>query len=203
MKINYNLSAAIANNNLLNIEGNLKKSMERLSSGLKINHAKDAPAGIAISNKMQAQIDGLDRASRNASDGISVIQIADGALNESTSILSRMRELAVQAANDAVMSLEDKQAIQAEIDSLKDELDRISTDTEYNTKPLLDGSLDTKVFTDHADRVNISDHVKPGNYKLTVEKAATQAEASTSGVDFRGNAEIGIKGVFNVNGSKI
>ncbi len=203
MKINYNLSAAIANNNLLNIEGNLKKSMERLSSGLKINHAKDAPAGIAISNKMQAQIDGLDRASRNASDGISVIQIADGALNESTSILSRMRELAVQAANDAVMSLEDKQAIQAEIDSLKDELDRISTDTEYNTKPLLDGSLDTKVFTDHAERVNISDHVKPGNYKLTIEKAATQAESSTSGVDFRGNAEIGIKGVFTVNGSKI
>lgn len=203
MKINYNVSAALANNHLLGIEGNLSKSMERLSSGLKINHAKDAPAGIAISNKMQAQIDGLDRASKNASDGISVIQIADGALNESTSILSRIRELSVQAANDAVMSLEDKQAIQAEIDSLKDEINRISTDTEYNTKPLLDGSLDTRVYTDHASRVNISDYVKAGNYKLTIEEAATQAEAATDGVDYTSSAAIGIKGTFTVNGYKV
>lgn len=203
MKINYNVSAAVANNHLHGIENNLTQSMERLSSGLKINHAKDAPAGIAISNKMQAQIDGLNRASKNASDGISVIQIADGALNESASILSRIRELAVQAANDAVMSLEDKQAIQAEIDSLKDELNRISTDTEYNTKPLLDGSFDTRVYTEHASRVNISDHVKAGNYKLTIEEAATQAEAATNGVDYDSDAAIGIKGTLSVNGSNI
>ena len=81
MRINYNVSAAIANKHLLGIEDNLSASMERLSSGLKINHSKDNPAGMAISNKMKAQIDGLNRASQNASDGISVIQIADGALH--------------------------------------------------------------------------------------------------------------------------
>ena len=101
MRINYNVSAAIANKHLLGIEDNLSASMERLSSGLKINHSKDNPAGMAISNKMKAQIDGLNRASQNASDGISVIQIADGALSETTSILQRMRELSVQAASDA------------------------------------------------------------------------------------------------------
>ena len=134
MRINYNVSAAIANKHLLGIEDNLSASMERLSSGLKINHSKDNPAGMAISNKMKAQIDGLNRASQNASDGISVIQIADGALSETTSILQRMRELSVQAASDATMTPADKEAIQKEITSLKDEIDRISTDTEYNSK---------------------------------------------------------------------
>lgn len=147
MRINYNVSAAIANKHLLGIEDNLSASMERLSSGLKINHSKDNPAGMAISNKMKAQIDGLNRASQNASDGISVIQIADGALSETTSILQRMRELSVQAASDATMTPADKEAIQKEITSLKDEVDRISTDTEYNSKTLLDGSLDTRVYT--------------------------------------------------------
>ena len=99
MRINNNMSAVITNKQLLRTENNLTKSMERLSSGLKINHAKDNPAGMAISNKMQAQIDALDRASSNASDGTSVLQIADGALNETSAILQRMRELSVQAAN--------------------------------------------------------------------------------------------------------
>ena len=92
MRINNNMSAVITNKQLLRTENNLTKSMERLSSGLKINHAKDNPAGMAISNKMQAQIDALDRASSNASDGTSVLQIADGALNETSAILQRMRE---------------------------------------------------------------------------------------------------------------
>ena len=120
MRINNNMSAVITNKQLLRTENNLTKSMERLSSGLKINHAKDNPAGMAISNKMQAQIDALDRASSNASDGTSVLQIADGALNETSAILQRMRELSVQAAN-GTNSLEDKQAIQDEIEALKDE----------------------------------------------------------------------------------
>ena len=106
MRINNNMSAVITNKQLLRTENNLTKSMERLSSGLKINHAKDNPAGMAISNKMQAQIDALDRASSNASDGTSVLQIADGALNETSAILQRMRELSVQAAN-GTNSLED------------------------------------------------------------------------------------------------
>ncbi len=203
MKINYNVSAAIANKNLLGIENNLAATMERLSSGLKINHSKDNPAGMAISNKMQAQIDGLDRASENASDGISVIQIADGALNETTSILQRMRELSVQAASDATMTPSDKAAIQKEIESLKDEVDRISTDTEYNSKRLLDGSLDTRVYTAHATRVDISDHVKAGQYELTVVTAATQAGPVTAAADFRSDTAVGAEGVMSINGSKV
>ena len=204
MRINYNVSAAIANKRLLGIENDMSNSMERLSSGLKINHSKDNPAGMAISNKMRAQINALDRASSNASDGISVIQISDGALNEVTSILQRMRELSVQAANDATMSTEDKMAIQSEIDSLKEEVDRISSDTEYNSKTLLDGSLDTRVYTDHASRVQISDKLEAGNYALTIDKAATQAEVKTQGVDFNDTANtIGEAGTVSINGSKV
>ena len=128
MKINNNISAVIANKQLLRTEGRMAETMERLSSGLKINHAKDNPAGMAISNKMRAQIAGLDRASANASDGISALNIADGSLNETTNMLQRMRELAVQAANDT-NSLEEKEAIQKEMDALKSEITRISRDT--------------------------------------------------------------------------
>lgn len=202
MRINYNVSAAIANKHLLGIENNLSTSMERLSSGLKINHSKDNPAGMAISNKMQAQINGLNRASQNASDGISVIQISDGALNEVTSILQRMRELSVQAASDATMSLEDRRAIQDEIDSLKDEVDRISTDTEYNTKTLLDGSLDTRVYTEHASRVQVSDQIEAGSYGVTIAAAATQAEL-TSSTDFNSTAQVGASGTMSINGSLV
>ena len=171
MRINYNVSAMLSNNALSTNDDLLSKSLERLSSGLKINHAKDNPAGMAISNKMQAQIDALDRASSNASDGTSVLQIADGALNETSAILQRMRELSVQAAN-GTNSLEDKQAIQDEIEALKDEVNRISKDTEYNSKSLLDGSLDTRVYTDNANvsRVNISDYVNPGKYEITIKQ---------------------------------
>lgn len=206
MRINYNMSAAIANKHLLGIENNLSKTMERLSSGLKINHSKDNPAGMAISNRMQAQIDGLDRASKNSSDGISVIEIADGALNEVTNILQRMRELSVQGASDATMSLGDKQAIQAEIESLKQEIDRISTDTEYNGKTLLNGSLDTRVYTDptKATRVQISDYVVSGDYKLTIDTAATQAgPLTTTGVDYTSTNPVGVDGTLSMNGSSI
>ena len=204
MRINYNVSAAIANKRLLGIEGELSKSMERLSSGLKLNHAKDNPAGMAISNKMRAQINGLNRASENASDGISVIRIADGALNETTSILQRMRELSVQAANSGAMSDSDRQAIQDEIESLKAEIDRISTDTEYNTRPLLDGSLDTRVYSEHATRVQVSDQVKEGNYSIEVAKEATQATVSTGGKNFNdANTMIGQSGTVSVNGAKV
>lgn len=205
MRINYNVSAAVANKRLLGIEGNLAKSMERLSSGLKINHAKDNPAGMAISNKMRAQISGLDRASGNASDGISALHIADGALGEITDILQRMRELSVQAANSGTMSLDDKQAVQDEIEALKKEVDRISSDTEYNTKTLLDGSLDTRVYGDHISRVQVSDHVKEGMYGLTIEEAAKQATVGTNGnTDFRDDtAKVGVSGVISINGSSV
>ena len=173
MKINRNMSAVLTNNQLLRTEDKLAASMERLSSGYKINSPGDNPAGIAISNKMRAQIDALDQAEQNASDGVSVVQIADGALNEITDILQRMRELSVQAAN-GTNSQSDKESIQTEIDELKKEVDRISSDTEYNTKTLLDGSSDTRVYCDSATRMNISDGVDPGLYQFEVESLATQ-----------------------------
>ena len=174
MKVNHNMSAVITNAQLLRTENSLADSMERLSSGLKINHAKDDPAGMAISNKMQAQIDGLGKASENASNGISVLQIADSALGEITSMLQRMRELSVQAATDT-NQLEDREAIQKEIDSLVSEVDRISRDTEYNTKKLLDGTSDTRVYADGTSRMAVSDSVGTGNYKITVNEPAKQS----------------------------
>ncbi|MCR4675035.1 MAG: flagellin [Lachnospiraceae bacterium] len=174
MKVNNNISAVTTNNQLLPTEDSLAKSMERLSSGLKINHAKDNPSGMAISNKMQAQINGLNQASRNSSDGTSVLETADGALNEVTSMLQRMRELAVQAANDT-NSQEEKEAIQVEIDKLKEEVDRISSTTEFNTKNLLDGSLDNRVYAENVSRIQISEEVPAGEYAFAIDSAATQA----------------------------
>ncbi len=174
MKINSNISALVTNRQLLRNENSLADSMERLASGLKINHAADNPSGMAIAGKMRAQIRGLDRASQNASDGISVIQTADGALNEVTSMIQRMSELSVQAAN-GITGQEDKEAIQSEIESLKKEIDRISTSTEFNTKNLLDGSLSTRVYADHVTRQMASKEVSVGKYDLTITKAATPA----------------------------
>lgn len=186
MKINHNMSAVITNAHLHHSENGLAQSMERLSSGLKINHAKDDPAGMAISDKMQAQIDGLAQASQNASNGISVLQIADTAVGEITSMLQRIRELSVQAANDTNM-VADRQAMQEEIGELRKEVDRIARDTEYNTKKLLDGSSDTRVYasSDPANpidvtRMAVTDAVEPGNYKMTVNAAATQSTELTT-----------------------
>ncbi len=178
MKINRNMSAVITNKQLLRTEKKMTASMQRLSSGLKINSPGENPSGMAISNKMRAQIKALDQAKSNTTDGISVMQIADGALNEATSILQRMRELSVQAAN-GTNSVADKKSIQAEIDQLREEIDRISSDTEYNTKVLLDGSSDTRVYADpkEASRINISDDVPMGFYDIDVQANATQATA--------------------------
>lgn len=185
MRINHNISAVITNKQLLRTEDTLADSMERLSSGLKINHAKDNPSGMAISGKMQAQIDGLDQASQNSSDGISVLETADGALGEVSSIIQRMRELAVQAANDT-NSDSDKAAIQTEIASLKEEIDRISSTTEFNTKGLLDGSLDARVYADRqglqVSRTQVSEQVSAGTYAFTVDSPATQATANLGAI---------------------
>ncbi len=205
MKINANIPAFITNKQLLRIEGNMATSMERLSSGLKLNHAKDNPAGMAISNKMRAQIAGLDRASNNASDAIAAIRIADGALNETSSIMQRMRELAVQAANDT-NNLEDRQAIQAEIEALKEEVNRISRDTEYNEMPILDGTLSARVYAEHVDRISTTDAVKAGMYQLTVEEAATQANVTSGATDLDpddSTTQIGEAGTVDINGSKV
>ena len=140
MVVQHNLGAINANNKMnVNVSG-LRKSTEKLSSGYQINRAGDNAAGLAISEKMRSQIRGLGQATKNAQDGISLIQTAEGGLNETHSILQRMRELAVQSAN-GTYTQEDRDAIQLEVDALKSEIDRISTSTEYNTMQLLDGSL--------------------------------------------------------------
>ncbi len=202
MKINNNISAVITNQQLLRTEDNLAASMERLSSGLKINHSKDNPSGMAISNKMQAQIDGLAQASQNASDGSSVLETADGALNEVHSMLQRMRELAVQAANDT-NSQTDRESIQSEITNLKDEIDRISSTTEFNTKYLLDGSVGARCYADNVSRIQTSEEVKAGPYKFVVDSASEQAVVtSTSNLFVAIPDDAKYEGVVDINGSK-
>lgn len=139
MIIQHNMAAANTNRQLGISTGNLSKSTEKLSSGYRINRAADDAAGLSISEKMRGQIRGLNQASTNAQDGISLIQTAEGALNESHSILQRMRELSVQAANGTETD-DDREAVQAEISQLQEELTRISETTEFNTMKLLDGS---------------------------------------------------------------
>ena len=210
MKINRNMSAVRANKQLLGTENRLSKSMKRLSSGYKINSAEDNPAGMAISNKMKAQIDALDKAQSNAADAKNTIEIADGALNEVSSILQRIRELSVQAANGTNAD-SDKQAAQDEIEKLTEEVDRISGATEYNTKVLLDGSSDSRVYTREVDaagnaklsndsitRINLSDHVDAKKYDITVESTAQKAAASINS-----NVKPLTEGSISINGVSV
>jgi len=145
MRINHNLSALNAWKNMTVNDGGQTKSLEKLSSGLRIGRAADDAAGLSISEKMRGQISGLNQASRNAQDGISLLQTAEGALQETHSILQRMRELAVQSASDTVTN-EDRAEIQKEINALRVEIDRVSTDTEFNTQKLLDGTFTGKII---------------------------------------------------------
>jgi len=145
MRINNNIMALNAHRQLAINQANSSKSMEKLSSGFRINRAGDDAAGLAISEKMRGQIRGLKQASRNAQDGISLIQTAEGALNESHAILQRMRELAVQSATDTNTD-DDRAELQKEVDALIEELDRIGKDTEFNTQALLDGTFKDKVI---------------------------------------------------------
>lgn len=140
MRINHNIAAANTHRQLTSNTAGASKSLEKLSSGLRINRAGDDAAGLAISEKMRAQIRGLDMAAKNAQDGISLIQTAEGALNETHSILQRMRELADQSAN-GTNTAEDRQALQEEVSQLKSEIDRIGNTTEFNTQKLLNGAL--------------------------------------------------------------
>lgn len=140
MVVQHNLTAMNSNRMLGITTGQQAKSAEKLSSGYKINRAADDAAGLTISEKMRTQIRGLNKASNNAQDGISLIQTAEGALNEAHSILQRMNELATQAANDTNTSA-DRDAIQAEISALVSEVDRIASTTQFNTKNLLDGNF--------------------------------------------------------------
>ncbi|ARU60427.1 flagellin [Tumebacillus avium] len=145
MRIQNNLSALFAQNKLQANNNNLSKSLEKLSSGYRINRAGDDAAGLAISEKMRGQISGLNMAVKNSQDGISLIQTAEGALNESHSILQRMRELSVQSVNDT-NTTGDRSKIKDELTQLKSELDRIASTTQFNGQKLLDGSFSAKTF---------------------------------------------------------
>ena len=140
MRINHNIAALNTHRQLSINNTAVSKSLEKLSSGYRINRAGDDAAGLAISEKMRAQIRGLAMAQKNSQDAISLIQTAEGALTETHAILQRMRELVVQAGNTGTQQPEDLQAIQDEIDQLIDEIDKISERTEFNGKKLLDGS---------------------------------------------------------------
>ena len=150
MRIYHNIPALFAYNSVSSTNAGLQKSIEKLSTGLRINSAADDAAGLAISEKMRGQVRGLDQAVRNSQDGISMIQTAEGALNETHSILQRMRELSVQAANDTLTS-QDRSYIQLEVDQLKEEVTRISTTTQFNKKKLLDGSASVLWSSDNLE----------------------------------------------------
>jgi flagellin len=145
LTINTNVASLNAQRNLSRSQGDLATSMERLSSGLRINSAKDDAAGLAISDRMTSQIRGLNQASRNANDGISLAQTAEGAMQESTNILQRIRELSVQAAN-ATNSAADRAALQAEVNQLKSEMNRIAQSTTFNGLKILDGTFVAQQF---------------------------------------------------------
>jgi flagellin len=187
MRINHNISALNAYRQLTVNNSSMQKSLEKLSSGFRINRAGDDAAGLAISEKMRAQIRGLEMATKNAQDGISLIQTAEGALNETHSILQRIRELAVQASSDT-NTADDRAEIQKEIDQLTSEIDRIGNTTEFNTKKLLNGGagLTTNftaetvagVTTDWISVVGGTSETKIGSVNITAATAATGATAN-------------------------
>ena len=161
LRINQNIEAVNAHRNLQLTSLQMSKSMERLSSGLRINRAADDAAGLAISEKLRGQVKGLNQAVRNAQDGISLIQTAEGALNETHSILQRMRELAVQGANDTLVTA-DRDAISSEISQLQAEIDRIAGTTQFNTQVLLNGGttatsgLSLQIGTNQGQVINVT-----------------------------------------------
>jgi len=171
MRINNNIQALNTYNRLTINNEALSKSLEKLSSGMRINRAGDDAAGLAISEKMRGQIRGLNQAQRNAQDGISLIQTAEGALNEVHSILQRMRELAVQAANDT-NTQDDRNALQLEVDQLIKEIDRIANNTEFNTLKIVSGSFESASLIFHVG----------ANSSQTIELTISAVNASAVGV---------------------
>lgn len=204
MRLNHNTMAYTANNNLNAINSNLTKSMQRLSSGYKINKSSDNPAGYAISRRMKAQIQGLERANDNANDGISLIQTGEGALNEIQSILARIRELAVKGANE-IYAEEDLDAMQDEINQLLDEIDRISDTTDFNGRKLLNGELNKKGYT-NSDALKVKEiggDIEPGEYGLTITSAGEQASFALSILDPAHEITEDEAGILNINGFQI
>lgn len=188
MRINYNVSAMLTNNALANSDNALSASLERLSTGLKINHAKDNPAGLAMAKRMNAQIKGLETANDNASDGISVIEIADGAMGEVTDMLQRINELTVKAATGTVTD-GDRELIQEEIAQLKEEIERVKDTIQFNGQNLLDGTFNVKGYTndDYIKVSTFSEKTPEGTY--TIDSITFAEELNAEG-NPTGNKEV-------------
>ncbi|MBT4762539.1 MAG: flagellin FliC [Bdellovibrionaceae bacterium] len=181
LRINTNTASLNAQRNLSNTKLNLDRSLERLSSGLRINRAGDDAAGLAISENLKAQIRGLKQASRNASDGVSLVQVAEGSLNEISSILIRLRELAVQAASDTIGPVE-RQFLNVEYDQLVSEIDRIADGTEFNGTQLLSGTgsiLDFQVGTRNDPNID----------RLSFDASKADSNAAAIGVNLTSVAD--------------
>lgn len=213
MVISTNMSALNTTNQLNKNTNLMNSSLEKLSSGYSINSAADNAAGLAISEKMRSQIQGLDQASSNSQDAISLAQTADGALDETTSILERMRELAVQASSDTLTD-DDRSSIQDEVDELTQEIDRISNDTEYNTKKLLNGDsgATTSVSGTNSAAINTAatvagNNTDSGTYVVNYTAVATQATTglatSTTGIAAATDSASAFAGDIEINGTTI
>lgn len=195
LTINTNIPSLNAQRNLGRTQNDLAESMQRLSSGLRINSAKDDAAGLAISDRMTSQIRGLNQAVRNANDGISLAQTAEGAMQEATNILQRIRELAVQSANDS-NSLDDRASLQKEVSQLQAELNRIANSTEFNNTKLLDGTFTSALFQVGANKgqtiavsVGAARATDMGDYEISSEtkNALTAASADAQNLTITGN----------------
>ena len=218
MKVNSNVQAMIAGSVLRNSEAKQANSTQKLSSGYRLNNAKDNPAGMAISNRMRAQIQSLNRANQNASNAVNVIETAEGALSEIQEMIQRMSELSVKAANGTNTD-EDREAIQSEINELTKEIERIARDTEYNTQNLLGGEQQLKGYVTDPNAIGLNvvdydpDFPLGKDYEISLTKS-TDAEGNTvlSGVEFKVDgapttADIklfeGKISVVNADGSKL
>ena len=165
MRINYNVSAMLTNNKLANNNDLLSKSIERLSSGLKINSAKDNPAGLAMAKRMNSQLESLAVANQSAGDGVSIIETADGAMSEISEMLQRLNELAIKAANGP-QSDSDRSVIQDEVTQLTEEIDRVSKTVEFNGQPLLNGDFSLKGYVNDNLDVKVSSYSKGVTAKI-------------------------------------
>lgn len=214
MVISTNMSALNTTNQLNKNTTLMNSSLQKLSSGYAINSASDNSAGLAISEKMRSQIQGLDQASSNSQDATSLTQTADGALDETTTILKRMRELAVEASSDTLTD-DDRTSVQDETNSLRQELDRISNDTEYNTKKLLNGDsgASTAVSGQNSAAINAAlttagNNTTSGDYIVNYTAVATQATTgltttSTSGITSETASATAYAGDVSINGTTI
>ena len=178
LRINYNYESISAQRNLSSTQGSFFKAIEQLSSGLRINKAADDAAGLAVSEKLKNQVRGLNQAQRNAQDGISLLQTAEGALNETHSLLGRMRELAVQSANDT-LSNSDRLHIQDEVNALLSEVDRIANSTQFNKINLLNGT------TNNATEVllHVGANIESGTNDNEITVSITNSDTVALGVD--------------------